>query len=153
MSEQETVLEGKPQSEQTLYTPILAANSPNADWNRNIHYMIGLCSLALIGCFFIPWVSFLVVRPSGYELMQLPERAVKWLWLIPFAGVIGLLTAITRKVVAPTAHIAGALPFIALLYFRAEQGKGLFQALEVGAYLTLFTGAVLFILPRFLKKP
>jgi hypothetical protein len=118
-----------------------------------IHSVIMVCSLALIGCFFLPWIKFLFGTPSGYQLQQLPSDEAKLVWVIPVTALIALVAALTKKSVLVAAQAAGAMPFLALIYYRVKLGQELFQILQIGAYLSLALGAVLFIAPRFLEKP
>ncbi|MDB6019609.1 MAG: hypothetical protein JWR19_4098 [Pedosphaera sp.] len=74
-------------------------------------------------------------------------------WLVPFTAFFTLLTAIGKKGVLFTSQLAGAIPFLALIYFRLKLGDRFFLALQVGTYIILVLGAMLFVLPRFLKKP
>ena len=121
--------------------------------NNNIRMVMTLCSLGILACFFLPWVQLFLATPSGYQLQQLPSDEVKFLLLIPLAASVALVGAVTRKSIIITAQLAGAMPFIALIYYSAKIGQGLFQALQIGAYLTLICAAILCILPHFLRKP
>jgi hypothetical protein len=152
MSDQ-TVLEKKPQTE-TVPTPSPQPPAPReSERNRSIHSIVLVCSLAIIGCFFLPWIKFLFGTPSGYELQQLPSDEAKLVWFIPGAALVALLAVIAKQGVMVTAQIAGVMPFLALIYYRIKLGEELFQILQIGAYLSLALGAILFIAARFLEKP
>jgi len=129
------------------------ANRPESESDGNLHYVIGLCSLALIACFFLPWIRLFLITPSGYQLQQIPNSEIKLLWLIPGAALFALLATVTKKGVSTTSQLAGVMPFVGLVYSRYKLGEGLFELLQVGAYLALFLGVVLFVIPRFLTKP
>jgi hypothetical protein len=149
----ETDAENNPQT-QTTPTPSPRPLAPKeSERNRNIHSIILVCSLALIGCFFLPWIKFLFGIPSGYDLQQLPSDEAKLVWLIPATALVALLAAIAKQVVLVTAQIAGAMPFLALIYYRVKLGEELFQILQIGAYLSLALGSILFIAARFSDKP
>ena len=149
----ETDVEKNPQT-QTTPTPSPRPLAPNeSERNRNIHSIILVCSLALIGCFFLPWIKFLFGTPSGYDLQQLPSDEAKLVWLIPATALVALLAAMTKKGVLVASQAAGAMPFLALIYYRIKLGEELFQILQIGAYLSLVLGVILFITPRFLEKP
>jgi hypothetical protein len=109
--------------------------------------------LALAGCFFLPWIRFFLGTPSGYDLQQIPSDEAKLVWLIPGTALVALVAALTKKSVLVAAQSAGAMPFLALIYYRVKLGQELFQILQIGAYLSLALGAILFIAPRFLEKP
>lgn len=106
-----------------------------------------------MGAFFLPWISMFFGKPSGYDLQQIPSDEVKLVWLIPLAALLALISAVSKKGVLIAAQIAGAMPFLALIYYRVKLGEGIFQALQIGAHLSLLLGAILFIAPRFLVKP
>lgn len=112
-----------------------------------------ICCLGMVACFFLPWVQMLFTGLSGYQLQQLPSDEVKFLLLIPLVAAVALVGAVTGKSMVITAQLAGAMPFIALMYYLAKIGQGLFQALQIGAYLTLFCAAILCVVPHFLLKP
>jgi hypothetical protein len=147
---------GAEQNPETQATPTASPVPPartESERNRNIHSIILVCSLALAGCFFLPWIRIFLGTPSGYDLQQLPSNEAKLLWLIPVTALISLVSALTRKSVLTAAQIAGAVPFLALLYYCVKLGGDLLQALQIGAYLSLLLGAILFVAPRFLEKP
>ena len=150
MSE-EKVLEDTPQTE-TTPTPSPQLPAPGeSERNRTIHSIILICSLALMGCFFLPWITFFLGTASGYDLQQLPTNEAKLVWLIPLTALVALVAAITRKSVLLAAQTDGAMPFMALIYYRVKLGEDLFQILQIGAYLSLALGVILFVTPRFLE--
>lgn len=149
----ETEFEKKPQTE-AKSTPSPQPPAPRqSERNGTICSLIGLCSLGLMGCFFLPWINLFLGRPSGYDLQQFPSDEIKLVWLIPLTALLALFSAVAKKGVLTTAQIAGAMPFLALIYYRVKLGQELFQILQIGAYLSLALGAILFIAPRFLEKP
>jgi hypothetical protein len=155
MSDQPTV-ENPPISESPTVVPIPSPDPKVAERNKQIPTAIALCALAMIGCFFLPWLNvFLGQAASGYQLQQLPSDEAKLIWAIPAGGLLALLAAAAnlKQGIATTSKLAGALPFLALLYYGVKIGQDLFQNLQIGAYLTLILGLALFVLPRFLKKP
>ena len=119
MSDQPTVENHPPaESPTALSTPSLAPKV--AERNRQIHAAIVVCSLALIGCFFLPWINvFLGQTASGFQLQQLPSNEVKLIWAIPIGGLLALLAAAAnaKQGVATASQLAGASPFLALLYY------------------------------------
>jgi hypothetical protein len=121
--------------------------------DNSIRTVMSLCCLGIIACFFLPWIQLFLATPSGYQLQQLPSDEVKLLWLIPLTAAVALVAAVTGKSMAIAGQTAGAMPFMALIYYAAKVGQGLFQALQIGAYLTLLCAAVLCIAPHFLSRP
>lgn len=125
----ETEVEKNPQSE-TIPTHSPAPVVPQeSERNRQIHHIVGLCSLGLIGSFFLPWINFFLGTPSGYDLQQIPSDEAKLVWVIPIAALAALVATIMKKGVSSFAQIAGAVPFLALIYYRVKLGEGFFQLL------------------------
>ena len=145
--------------EPTLQTPSAPSDTtapavrPQSEGSSFLCSIIALCSLAIVGCFFLPWIAIFLGTPSGYDLQQLPSSEVKLIWLIPVTALIAFFSAIGRAGVLGTSQLAGAMPFLALIYYCFRHGTDLLHTLQIGAYLTLALGAILFILPRFLEKP
>src|ERR1700722_14414141 len=155
MSDQPAV-ENRPTPESPTASPTPSQAPKAVERNKQIHAAISLCALAMIGCFFLPWLNvFLGQTAPGYQLQQLPSDEAKLIWAIPAGGLLALLAAAAnvKQGIAATSQLAGALPFLALPYYGVKIGQDLFQSLQIGAYLTLILGAVLFVLPRFLEKP
>ena len=151
MSDQPTV-ENRPNPESPPAPPTPSQESKVAERNKQIHVAIVVCSLAMIGCFFLPWLNvFLGQTASGYQLQQLPSDEAKLIWAIPVGDLLALLAAAAnvKQGVAATSQLAGALPFLALLYYGVKIGQDLLQNLQIGAYLTLILGVALFCAPPF----
>jgi hypothetical protein len=155
MSDQPTV-KNRPAPESPTATPTPSPDPKVAEWNKQIHAAISLSALAMFGCFFLPRLNvFLGQTASGYELQQLPSDEAKLIWAIPARGLLALLAAVAnvKHGIEVTSQLAGALPFLALIYYGVKIGQDLLPILQIGAYLTLILGVALFVLPRFLKKP
>ena len=148
----EIEVEENPQSE------TIPAHSPapvvpqESERNKTIYHIVGLSSLGLMGSFFLPWIKFLMATPSGYDLQQIPSEEAKLIWIIPITALLALVATIIKKGVSSFSQIAGAMPFLALMYYRVKLGAGFFQILQIGAYLSLALAAILFVAPRFLEK-
>jgi hypothetical protein len=153
MSEQQSGIAQNPQSQPAATSPACTSAPGTFNSNGNIHSLIVLCSLGLIGCFFLPWITIFLGTPSGFQIQQLPGTDAKLVWFIPIGGLLALFAAVTKQSVRSAAKLAGGLPFVALVYYWKEIGDGFFQALQIGAWLTLIVAAVLFVLPSFLTKP
>jgi hypothetical protein len=135
--------------------PIQSANSTalvNDQWNRNVRFLIGLCCVLIIGSFFIPWIQLIFGPLSGFQIQQLPSDEAKLVWAIPVAALGALFAIATKTGISCTSMIVGAMPFIALAYYFQKLGQGFFQALQMGAWVTLCLGAALFVLPFFRQK-
>ncbi len=60
--------------------------------------LAGIGGVILIGTFFLPWVSFIGVGISGWNLAQ----SQPWLWLVPLCGLAASALAwLDRRAVAP----------------------------------------------------
>jgi hypothetical protein len=153
MSEQESGSEQNPPSQPATTSPVSATTTTTSEANDAPRLLIILCSLGLIGCFFLPWISIFLANPSGFQIQQLSGTDAKLVWFIPLGGLLALFAAATKQSVASAARVAGLVPFLSLLYYWHELGDGFFQALLIGAWLTLIVAAILFILPSFLTKP
>jgi hypothetical protein len=150
--QEQPVVDEKSANESVTPSPI-ATPVISVDPNKNIYNLLIVCSLAMIGCFFLPWIGIFLGDPSGYQLLQVDEGPAKLVWLIPFAALLSLLATITKQGVAPVAQLAGGIPFVFLIYCLVHIGSDVFQALEIGACFTLFLGAIMLVAPRFLKTP
>jgi len=106
---------------------------------------MALCALGLVGCFFLPWISFLLATLSAYQLQEIPATEIRLLWLIPVTALCLLGSILMKRGVRLAALIAGVTPFLALLYYLAKYGADLFQSLKVGAVLTLCLAGLLLI--------
>lgn len=120
--------------------------------NAAIHSLVGLSSVGIIGCFFLPWIRILFSDASGYDLQRLPADGVKFLWVIPITAAIALVSAVTKQTVRGAGLFAGMMPFLVLYFYGSKIGKGIFDAMRPGAYLTLLLAAVLLVAPQFLRN-
>ena len=148
MSEKSAVDEN-PQTELQPNSPTGGCDQARADKPKQI--FMALCALGLIGCFFLPWISFLLATPSAYQLQEIPAMEIRLLWLIPVTALCLFCSILMKRGVRLAALIAGATPFLTLLYYLAKYGADLFQSLRVGAVLTLCLAGLLLILCGFLK--
>jgi len=115
-------------------------------------------SPAVIGCFillvsfFLPWITFLGRAVPGYQIDKLSSDW-RWLWAIPSLSAIVIALGLSGKRHIEIAQIAGGLPLVGLAIALYQNGKALFPALLVGAWLTLISGAFLCcIAPRLGRK-
>ena len=72
-------------------------------------------------------------------------------WLIPLSSIAVVAVAFyeqstrTNSFGKISSIIAGALPFVGLLYGLSQIGKDLFEVLAIGAYLSLIIGLILIL--------
>ncbi|MBI3756213.1 MAG: hypothetical protein HY265_08645 [Deltaproteobacteria bacterium] len=102
------------------------------------------CAVAMIGFFFLPWVQFLGVNASGYDITKLGSYA-NWAWAIPVAAGLTVAFSFAVNNAKPLAIITGLLPFIGLAYVLSQMGKDLFHILAIGVYLTLVVGLLMIL--------
>ncbi len=148
---EEIHIESKHQSPAQSRRVGASSASTAVESNETIRRLCGICAVAMIGCFFLPWIALFDGGLSGFQLQQLPSNDAKLVWLVPCGGFLALLAVAAKQGVAPASQMAGGIPLLALIYFRLKMGEGFFQALQIGAYFTLLLGAALLVLPRFLK--
>lgn len=108
---------------------------------------VSICAAGLLVCFFLPWTRFLGYTVSGFDLQKLGDGQ-KALWLIPVFSAITIFGGMTKRSQKNAARITGALPFIVLIYWYQKFGQDVFRILSFGAYLLLFFGLMLWILPQ-----
>ena len=153
MSDEITV---KPRTETTpattpSETPVAAAvpEKPSIDLSP---YLI-LCAAGLAASFFMPWVKMFLGHPSGYDLQQLGD-AHKLYWSVPVFAAVAIVAALTKKSQRTAAQVAGAVPYVILIYWMAKfesHYTDLLQNLDYGAYVALVCGGVLEFLGRRVK--
>jgi hypothetical protein len=130
------------------------APRPKEERDKAIYSSIAVCSLCLIGTFFLPWIRSLFIDLSGFQLQQqLPDDEAKFVWIIPLSAVIALVGALTKKSVLLGSRLAGVMPFLALVCLSSQAGADTFKILLPGAYAALALASVLFVAPCFLTKP
>lgn len=109
-----------------------------------------LCAGGLLISFFLPWVNFLGAHPSGFDIQKLGDE-YKGHWIIPFFSVVAILAGLAKQSQRTAAQLAGAMPFVAFIYWFSKFGSDLMNGLSYGAYLALACGAGLEVLARRLK--
>lgn len=105
-----------------------------------------VCAVGLAVSFFLPWASFWMGNPSGFDLQKLGNQQLL-LWAIPLFCLITIIAEVTKTAQRIAALVTGALPFAAGAYWFFQIGNDLFQMLTYGAYLSLIFGAALLVLP------
>ena|SRR5579885_767827 len=150
MSESSTVEEKSPTSASIAESA--TPNSPPSQKDVTIRNLLFLVSFALIGLFFIPWVKPALGNLSGYDIQKIGGDETEYVWFIPAGGLLTLLALVMRKFELLTCQISGAIPFLALAYYRSKMGGELFDVLNAGAYFVLGAGGLLLVLPHFKSK-
>lgn len=145
-------MENSPPENKTQ-TPTGPPSTTDTDHPRvslNLSQIVSLCAAGLLVSFFLPWINFLGLKLSGFELGKSGDKGLL-LWLIPVLGALVIFAGITRRSQKMVAQLVGVLPFFVLGYGIYREGKDLLQVLGMGAYIALLLGAVLFVLPRWSK--
>jgi hypothetical protein len=109
--------------------------------------LVSLCAIGLGVSFFLPWAHILFASPSGFDL-QKDGGGQLLLWLIPFFCVVTIVAGFANASQHVAARITGVLPFLVGVYCYSQIKDDLFHVLAVGAYLSLFFGLLLLILPK-----
>jgi hypothetical protein len=144
--------ESAPSTTQTESAPA-AAQQENPSTGHDLSPYIMLCAGGLFASFFMPWVNILFGRPSGFDLQKLGDLH-RLYWAIPAFSAVAILAALTKKSQRQAAQIAGAAPYVILIYWLAKfesHYADLLNSLNYGAYLALGCGLSLEILARRMK--
>ncbi len=149
MSDEITI---KPRTESTpsSETPGTAPAPEKPVTSQDLSHLVTLCAGGLLVSFFLPWINFLGAHPSGFDIQKLGDE-YKLHWLIPLLSVIVIIAGLTKQSQRTAAQLAGAMPFVALIYWFNKFGSDLMNDLSYGAYLALACGAGLEVLSRRLK--
>lgn len=149
MSEEITI---KPRTESTSQseTPVATPATEKPTPSQELSHLVTLCASGLLVSFFLPWVNFLGAHPSGFDIQKLGDE-YKLHWLIPLFSVVAIVAGLTKQSQRTAAQLAGAVPFLAFIYWFSKLGSDLMNSLSYGAYLALICGAGLEILSRRLK--
>jgi hypothetical protein len=116
----------------------------------NLSHAVSLCAVGLLVCFFLPWIDFLLGKPSGLDFTKQGGK-FQLLWAIPIFCAFTVLAGITKSSQRVVAQLTGALPFFVLVVGLKEEGGDLLRVLGIGGYGSLALGLLLLILPRRLK--
>lgn len=101
--------------------------------------------------FFLPTLYwFLGAKVSLLDLAQHGEGfKYKILWLLPILGGVTALQIILRKNAKLLGQLAGAMPFVPLIWNLVEHGQDIMKLLMPTGYFYLVCGVILFVLsPR-----
>ena len=147
------ITEQSPQTQNPTVPHPSSPTSVSQNTENTVYVVTAIASFGIIGCFFLPWLTFLFRDLSGFDLQKLPSDEAAFLWVIPIMAFLAVVSSITKQRISFVARIAGATPFVVLIYFSSEYNGDLLQVLKPGAYITLFLAIVLLVAPYFLKKP
>ena len=118
-----------------------------------------ICAIVMLVAFFLPWVSFMGLSAAGYSivgtlnnLLSFGGESVPWqvylIFLVPLAAVGVLVTDFLKtdeKIARIVAIVAGVIPVAGIIYLLIQtEGQG-FQALALGAYLTIIAAVVMLL--------
>jgi hypothetical protein len=139
-----------PKTEPTTKTLPTGSGDENQSVSLNLSHVVGFCALALLGCFFLPWLQILFARPSGFNFAQEGGKYLL-LWSIPVFCVLTFFAGITKTSQRAAAQFTGMLPFCFLGVGLYSEGADLMKVLTIGAYASLVLGLLLILLPTRLK--
>lgn len=132
--------------------PSNAQETPEKAADKKLPILIML-ACAVFFSFFLPWFQvrfFTASNISGFDLQKGGGNALL-LWIMPILSGLTIFAAMTNRKPQIAAQLAGAAPFAILAYGVYHMGKDLFQILQVGAYVGLAAGLLLFLVPRSMK--
>lgn len=145
--------ESAPATTQIEPAPAVAAQQEKPNTGHDFSPYIIICAAGLLASFFMPWVTLLFGHPSGFDLQKLGDLH-RLNWAIPVFSIVAIIAALTKKSQRAAAQIAGAVPYVILIYWLAKFESSyakLLNSLNYGAYVALICGAGLEILGRRLK--
>ena len=147
MQDQQTEGISRPVPETTPSTPV---GTYTQSVSINVSHLIGFCALGLLGCFFLPWVTLVFRKVSGFDFTKLGGIYLS-LWSIPFFCVLTFFAGITKTSQRNASIFTGILTFGAFGLGVADVGADIFKILEFGGYGSLLLAFLLLALPCRLK--
>jgi len=108
--------------------------------------LIIVISLTLLLSFFLPWVNFLGVDLSGFNLQKLSD-ANRVFWLVPFLASCTVILALAKRNSGLPRYLAGLSPYAILVMSIMRHGPEIIQQFQFGAWLALVAGAALVCIP------
>jgi len=106
-----------------------------------------LCAVGVGICFFLPWLRILFGQLSGYDFQQL-GGGTRLLWMMPVLSVLTLCAGLSGNSQKIVGQLAGTSPFVIFVYGLYTFGGDMLQAMQLGGWLALVAGGVLFVLVR-----
>jgi hypothetical protein len=83
---------------------------------------------------------------SGYRRLDWLSGIAYLAWLIPIASIVLIVLSITNLSTKIASTITGLLPFAGVLYGYSKLGANIFALLSCGAYFSLISGLLLFLI-------
>ncbi len=139
-----------PLHEQTQQVSSSTSHPEHQAVSLNRSHLVNICAIGLLICFFIPWINFFGLRPSGLDFAKQGGKGLL-LWSIPIFCAITVFATVTKRSSKIISQLTGSLPFFVLAYGLHRESKDIIQVLGAGAWIGLVLGLALFILPRRLK--
>jgi len=135
----------KPAQPETPLSSLESVDTGQAAKRSRIH-LINFCALALLTCFFLPWISLGILgNASGFDLQKGGSTALL-VWLLPILCLITLMASTLPQGVYQAGRLAGLTPFAILAYSLFYAGRDLFQVIAPGGWITLGLGFMLLVL-------
>jgi hypothetical protein len=141
---------GETKTPTTVLDPPAPASTEIQGVRLTRSHLVSFCAAGLFICFFLPWISFWLGKPSGYDFAKGGGNA-PLLWAIPILSAVTVFAGLAKKGAKLMGYITGVMPFVVLGYSLYHEGSDLLRALAIGAYLGLTLGLVLIILPFRMK--
>lgn len=104
-----------------------------------------LAATGICAAFFMPWITVMGLGVNGSTLGNI-GRDGQLAWLVLMLAAASGIAHLTKPSKALNV-IAGMAPFLLLFYCVDKSGSDLFQAMGIGAWLTLICGVALMVAP------
>ena len=113
--------------------------------NFSSYYIEPLLAFGLLIGFFFPWIDFIFMKLSIYEVLKQNDiGAQSFFWLIPIFSVITILTSRFHKDLRLLTLVTGAIPYIiiatAMIKYGTDTSLSERKALSYGFYFTYILG-------------
>lgn len=107
-----------------------------------------IAAAGLVLSFFLPWAKLILgITVSGLDLSK-EAMPYPLLWSLPLSAGICAVSILANRRSKPAEIFAGALPFICLVIFLQQYGADVFKTFDIGAWLALIAGGILFGVPH-----
>ena len=116
--------------------------------NFSSYYIEPLLAFGLLVSFFLPWIDFIFMKISIYEVLKQNDMGeLSFFWLIPIFSIITILTSRFHKDLRLLTLVTGAIPYIlvgiAMIKYGTDTSTKDMEALSYGFYLTYIIGFIL----------
>jgi hypothetical protein len=134
-----------PSADEKILAPI---STSLAKPKKTRQHVINLLAIFLGASFFLPWSSGGSGESATGFQFQAISIASKLLWAMPLLALTTLVLGMINFRVSLIRRLAGIVPFLILAYAVNKFGPNVLPTLAFGAWIALFCGALLVLLPE-----